>query len=49
MTGSGPYAWMIGRRFSATCERLGLNARKRSLSADAFALPLRRPQQLDLF
>ena len=26
MTGTGPYAWMIGRRFEMACEKLGLNA-----------------------
>ena len=25
MTGSGPIAWMIGRRFEIACERLGFN------------------------
>ena len=30
MTGSGPYAWMIGRRFEAACERLGLNQETRA-------------------
>ena len=25
MTGSGPYAWMIGQRFRLAAERLGLN------------------------
>ena len=28
MTGTGPYAWMIGRRFEMACEKLGLNAAK---------------------
>ena len=28
MTGDGPYAWMIGRRFEAACEKLGLNEHK---------------------
>ncbi len=26
MTGKGPIAWMIGRRFEVACERLGFNA-----------------------
>jgi DNA repair photolyase len=34
MTGSGPYAWMIGRRFERACERLGLNVRKAKLTTD---------------
>ena len=28
MTGDGPYAWMIGRRFEIAAERLGLNKRR---------------------
>ena len=28
MKGTGPYAWMIGRRFEMACEKLGLNAAK---------------------
>jgi DNA repair photolyase len=51
MSGGGPYAWMIGRRFSKACERLGLNARRTSLSIDQFKPP--RPAsesaQLSLF
>ncbi|HWN52271.1 MAG TPA: PA0069 family radical SAM protein, partial [Xanthobacteraceae bacterium] len=34
MTGTGPIAWMIGRRFEAACERLGLNRRKLKLSTE---------------
>ena len=30
MTGEGPYAWMIGRRFELAAERLGLNERRSS-------------------
>ncbi len=26
--GTGPYAWMIGRRFELACEKLGFNASK---------------------
>jgi DNA repair photolyase len=48
MTGSGPIAWMIGRRFEAACERLGLNARKLKLSTEHFAPTRKRPQQLTL-
>ncbi len=36
MKGSGPYAWMIGRRFEMACEKLGLNAAKFSLIDRAF-------------
>jgi DNA repair photolyase len=49
MTGTGPIAWMIGRRFEAACERLGLNRRKLKLSTEQFAPTRKRPQQLDLF
>src|SRR5690242_15211221 len=36
MVGSGPIAWMIGRRFEAACERLGLNRRKLKLTTEHF-------------
>ena len=51
MTGSGPYAWMIGRRFERACERLGLNVRKAKLTTDHFQPPNRRAEvnQLSLF
>ena len=49
MTGTGPIAWMIGRRFEAACERLGLNRRKLKLSTDKFTPTRKRAQQLDLF
>jgi len=51
MTGGGPYAWMVGRRFEQACERLGLNARRTALSTDLFVPPRAQQQeaQLDLF
>jgi DNA repair photolyase len=49
MTGNGPIAWMIGRRFEAACERLGLNRRKLKLTTEHFAPTHKRPQQLALF
>src|SRR4249920_2524122 len=51
MTGSGPYAWMIGRRFEQACARLGLNVRKTRLTTEHFKAPFRQPQadQLRLF
>ena len=49
MVGSGPIAWMIGRRFEAACERLGMNRRKLKLTTEHFAPTKKRPQQLDLF
>jgi DNA repair photolyase len=49
MVGSGPIAWMIGRRFEAACERLGMNRRKLKLTTEHFAPTRKRPQQLTLF
>ncbi len=47
--GSGPYAWMLGRRFEIACEKLGLNETKRTLTTEHFEPPIRRPEQLNLF
>jgi DNA repair photolyase len=51
MTGAGPYAWMIGRRFEQACARLGLNVKKAKLTTEHFQAPLRRAtaDQLSLF
>ena len=49
MSGSGPYAWMIGRRFEAACERLGLNQRKVHLTTEHFQPPMKGAEQLSLF
>jgi DNA repair photolyase len=49
MTGSGPYAWMIRRRFEAACARLGLNERRRELTTEHFRPPHGRAEQLSLF
>src|SRR6266513_162579 len=49
MTGSGPYAWMIGRRFELACEKLRLNADKVKLTAEHFRPPRAAAVQLDLF
>jgi DNA repair photolyase len=49
MTGSGPIAWMIGRRFETACEKLGLNAVKTGLTTEHFAPPHRPAEQLSLF
>jgi hypothetical protein len=51
MTGSGPYAWMIGRRFEQACERLGLNVHKAKLTTEHFKPPQRHAEanQLSLF
>lgn len=47
-TGTGPYAWSIGRRFELACGRLGLNRRKLKLSTDQFRQPPRPGEQLTL-
>jgi DNA repair photolyase len=47
-TGSGPIAWMIGRRFEAACERLGLNRTRTRLTTDLFSPPRRAAEQLSL-
>ncbi len=49
MTGSGPYAWMIGRRFEAASEKLGLTRNKKKLRTDLFVPPQRGAEQLSLF
>jgi len=49
MKGSGPYAWMIGRRFEIACERLGLNAEKVKLTTEHFQRPRPGSEQLSLF
>jgi len=49
MTGSGPYAWMLGRRFETACARLGLNERKATLTTEHFVSPRLRTEQLSLF
>ncbi|MCC6948118.1 MAG: PA0069 family radical SAM protein [Bradyrhizobiaceae bacterium] len=48
-TGTGPYAWSIGRRFELACRRLGINRRRLRLNNSLFRPPLRRGSQLDLF
>ncbi|HTV31518.1 MAG TPA: PA0069 family radical SAM protein [Methylocella sp.] len=49
MTGLGPYAWMIGRRFEAAAARLGLTGRRLPLRCDLFESPKRGSEQLCLF
>jgi DNA repair photolyase len=48
-TGSGPYAWSIGRRFELACRRLDLNRRRLRLTTSLFKPPERKGNQLDLF
>lgn len=47
--GSGPYAWMIGRRFEMAAERLGFNATRLRLRSDFFVKPEKEKAQLSLF
>src|SRR5579871_6910174 len=49
MTGSGPIAWMIGRRFEVACERLGFNKTSVRTTTEHFQRPRPAAQQLDLF
>jgi DNA repair photolyase len=49
MTGSGPVAWMIGRRFQLACQQLGLNANRVKLRTDAFERPVAVGAQMALF
>ena len=49
MKGSGPYAWMIGRRFEVACEKLGLNEERVKLTTEHFRPPRPSAVQLDLF
>jgi DNA repair photolyase len=47
MTGAGPYAWMIGRRFEVAAARLGFSSTR--LRSDLFRPPCRGAEQLSLF
>jgi len=49
MSGQGPYAWNIGRRFQLTAQRLGLNVNRVKLRTDLFEKPVQKGQQMKLF
>ncbi len=49
MRGTGPYAWLIGRRFRKACEMHKLNITRRELRTDLFVPPQRNNVQGDLF
>jgi DNA repair photolyase len=49
MTGGGPVAWMIGRRFEVACDKLGVNKTRTRLATNHFDPPRRASQQLSLF
>jgi DNA repair photolyase len=48
MTGAGPYAWMIGRRFEAAAAKLGFAKTRTRLRHDLFTPPKRQNEQLQL-
>ncbi len=48
MTGTGPYARMIAKRFAAACRRLGLNERRLDLDTGQFRRPAAPGAQLSL-
>ncbi|QCK88238.1 PA0069 family radical SAM protein [Phreatobacter aquaticus] len=51
--GTGPFAWMIGRRFEMAMERIGYGKRRLRLTTDLFTPPARKgkapAEQLNLF
>jgi len=49
MKGTGPYAWLIGRRFEVACEKYGLNQKKRRLTLEHFHPAPAGSEQLSLF
>jgi DNA repair photolyase len=49
MTGNGPLAWMIGRRFEVACERLAFNQTSVKSTTEHFRKPKPASEQLDLF
>jgi DNA repair photolyase len=48
-SGTGPIAWMIGRRFEVACEKLGFNKERRKVTTEHFRPPRPGTKQLDLF
>ena len=48
MTGMGPYAWTIGRRFQVTVERLGINVNRSKLTTHLFQRPPQPGEQMVL-
>jgi DNA repair photolyase len=49
MTGKGPIAWMIGRRFEIACKRLGFNVTSVKTTTEHFRPPPPSAEQLSLF
>ena len=48
MTGTGPYAWVTGRRFEIAAAKAGFNQQRAKLRTDLFVSPRRGAQQLSL-
>ena len=48
MTGTGPFAWMIGRRFELAVARNGFSKERLQLRTDLFKPPARQGEQLSL-
>ena len=48
MIGTGPFAWMIGRRFEAAVKRNGFRTDRLALRTDLFRRPQRESDQLSL-
>lgn len=49
MTGTGPYAQIIAKRFRLACQRLGLDKGQAELDCSRFQAPARQGEQLSLF
>ncbi|WP_296706864.1 PA0069 family radical SAM protein [Rhodoblastus sp.] len=49
MTGTGPYAWMLGRRFELAGEKIGFGKTRIRLRTDLFKRPDGGARQLSLF
>ncbi len=49
MTGTGPFAWMIGRRFEASAAKNGYSKERMKLRTDLFRKPAAPGSQLSLF
>jgi len=49
MTGTGPYAWMVGRRFEIAMAKLGYTKSHKRLRTDLFQRPVQETAQLSLF
>lgn len=49
MTGTGPYAWMVGRRFEIAAAKIGFDKTRLKLRTDLFTRPARSTEQLSLF